>query len=112
MQLAAFVRQGCHAMPTDDRYSMLIGDMEQQEQDLLECLLRIDAGEPLDERAAALLDRLVQAGLVDSDGERLSLTYSGIQRCQSLQYRAAGDKAAGQVLDRRRADRDEDEDTP
>lgn len=81
-----------------NRYSMRIGNMGQQEMDLLECLQRIDRNEPLDERADALLGRLVRAGLVDSKNGVLTLTNGGISRCQSLQHRQAGDKAAAQVL--------------
>lgn len=94
-----------------DRYSMLIGDMGQQEEDLLECLQRIDRGEPLDERADALLGRLVRAGLVDSTDGVLTLTNGGISRCQSLQHRQAGDRASAQVLIDRAQSPEQDSDT-
>ena len=86
----------------DERYSILIRDMGQEEQDLLECLQRIDRGEKLDPRADALLGRLVMAGLVDSKDGVLSLTFAGIGRCQSLQHRTASDKAAATVLEDRK----------
>lgn len=82
----------------EERYSMRISDMGQQEKDLFECLLRINQGEPLDARAEPLVGRLVEAGLVDSDGATLTLTSAGIRRCQSLQHRLAGDEEAAQVL--------------
>lgn len=85
-------------MAEKERYSMRIGDIGQQELDLLECLIRIDSGAPLDDRAGALLQRLVDAGLVDSHGGELALTTAGIERSRSLQHRLAGDKDAARVL--------------
>ena len=85
-------------MPNEERFSMLIVDMEQPEKDLLECLLRINACEALDPRADALLGRLVRAGLVDSTNGVLALTTAGIRRCQSLQHRENADEAAARVL--------------
>ena len=66
--------------------------------DLLECLLRIDQNLSLDERASALLDRLVEGGLVDREGACLALTTAGIERCRSLQHRIASDEEAAKVL--------------
>lgn len=84
-------------MAENERYSMKVGNIGQQELDLLECLLRIDAQQPLDPRAGDMLTRLVEAGLVDSN-DGLSLTFAGIERCQSLKHRIAGDKEAAKVL--------------
>ncbi len=85
-------------MGSGERYSIEIGSMDQQERDLLECLLRISQGDPLDGRAEPLVDRLVRAGLVDvREGERV-LTSAGILRCQSLQHRQASDAEAAHVL--------------
>jgi hypothetical protein len=87
-------------MQMDDqaRYSIDVVAADQQQIDLLECLLRIDRGEPLDGRAAGLRDRLVEAGLVDSTEGGLRLTPAGIERCRSLQYRIASDREAAKVL--------------
>lgn len=96
----------------EERYSMQIGDMGQQEKDLLECLLRINNGEALDSRADALLGRLVRAGLVDSVGGIITLTSAGIRRCQSLQHREYSDDEAAQVLSDRQAQPDDDGPAP
>lgn len=80
------------------RYSMQIGNMGQNEMDLLECLLRIDAEKVLDARAGELRQRLLEAGLADQTGNKLRLTPAGIERCRSLQHRAAGDKEAAKIL--------------
>ena len=77
---------------------MEVGDISQQKLDLLECLLRIDMGLALDSRAGAMLERLVASGLVDRSGQTTTLTLAGIERCQSLQHRVAGDKEAVRVL--------------
>ncbi|MEN1973456.1 hypothetical protein WCE34_14195 [Luteimonas sp. MJ204] len=77
---------------------MKVGNIGQQELDLLECLIRIDAHQSLDHRADDMLMRLIEAGLVDSSSGSLRLTLSGIERCQSLQHRIAGDKDAAKVL--------------
>ncbi|RZA13981.1 MAG: hypothetical protein EOP93_19375 [Lysobacteraceae bacterium] len=82
----------------DDRYSMKIGNIGQQEIDLLECLVRIDLGQALDARAAGLCGRLIEGGLVRHSDEGLALTPAGIERCRSLQHRIAGDKEAARVL--------------
>jgi hypothetical protein len=81
-----------------ERYSMDVGRIGQQELDLLECLLRVDLGHALDPRAQAMLERLIEAGLVDTSSGATSLTFAGIERCQSLQHRIAGDKEAAKVL--------------
>ena len=83
---------------TDDRYSMKIGDIDQQEIDLLECLLRIDTGQALDARAGDMLRRLVEAGLVQESDSGLALTPGGIERCKSLQHRVAGDREAAKAI--------------
>ena len=85
-------------MPGKERYSMDVGRIGQQELDLLECLLRVDLGQALDPRAESMLDRLIEAGLVDTSSDRTTLTFAGIERCQSLQHRIAGDKEAAKVL--------------
>ena len=72
--------------------------MGQQELDLLECLLRIDRGHALDPRADGMRKRLIAAGLVDVRDGGLSLTVAGIERCQSLMHRLAGDREAAKVL--------------
>lgn len=82
----------------DQRYSMRIGNIGQQELDLLECLLRIDTRQALDARAADMRQRLIEAGLVQVRGDDLALTPAGIERCQSLQHRIAGDKEAAKVI--------------
>ncbi len=82
----------------DERYSMKIGDIGQQEIDLLECLVRIDLEQTLDARAAGMRVRLIEAGLVRESGNRLALTPAGIERCQSLQHRIAGDREAAKVI--------------
>ena len=83
---------------TDDRYSMKIRNMGQQEIDLLECLLRIDMGQALDARAADMRLRLIDAGLVQESGNGLALTPGGIERCKSLQHRVAGDREAAKAI--------------
>lgn len=85
-------------MADQGRYSMSVGNMGQQELDLLECLVRIDRGQALDPRADDMLMRLVEAGLVDSADGVLALTLAGIERCQSLMHRMAGDMEAAKVL--------------
>jgi hypothetical protein len=80
------------------RYSIEVVAADQQQLDLLECLMRIDRGEDLDGRAAALGARLVEAGLVDDLDGTLRLTPAGIERCRSLQYRMASDREAARVL--------------
>jgi hypothetical protein len=80
------------------RYSMNVGNIGQQEIDLLECLVRIDTGHALDPRSDEMLERLVEAGLVDRSDDGIRLTLAGIERCQSLQHRVAGDKEAAKVL--------------
>ena len=77
---------------------MDVGQISQQKLDLLECLLRIDMGLALDSRADAMLGRLIESGLVDRSAEETTLTTAGIERCQSLQHRIAGDKEAAKVL--------------
>jgi hypothetical protein len=86
------------AVAEDPRYSMDVVNMGQQELDLLECLQRIDRGQPLDARADDLLKRLVEAGLVDSSDGDLNLTIAGIERCHSLMHRISGDKEAANVV--------------
>ena len=81
-----------------ERYSMKVGNIGQQELDLLECLVRIDQRQSLDPRADDMLKRLIESGLVDSSNGDLSLTFAGIERCQSLKHRIAGDKEAAKVL--------------
>ena len=83
---------------TDDRYSMKIGNIGQQEIDLLECLLRIDMGQALDARAADMRLRLIDAGLVQEADNGLALTPAGIERCKSLQHRVAGDREAAKAI--------------
>ena len=80
------------------RYGMPVDHVNQQEIDLLECLLRIDQREALDCRAVSLCERLVDAGLVDRTERGLRLTAAGIARCQSLQHHMASDREAAKVL--------------
>ena len=82
----------------NERYSMRIGSIGQEEIDLLECLLRIDRRQALDTRAGSMRERLIEEGLVDGSDGKLTLTLAGIERCQSLQHRIAGDKEAAKVL--------------
>lgn len=82
----------------DGRYSIDVVAADQQQIDLLECLVRIDRGEALDGRAAGLRDRLIEAGLVDGMDGMLRLTPAGIERCRSLQHRIASDREAAKVL--------------
>jgi hypothetical protein len=77
---------------------MSVDQVNQQEIDLLECLLRIDQRVPLDQRAEGLRDRLIEAGLVDDTEHGLRLTFAGIERCQSLQHHMASDREAAKVL--------------
>lgn len=85
-------------MADQGRYSMSVGNMGQQELDLLECLIRIDRGQALDPRANEMLMRLIESGLVDAADGVLALTMAGIERCQSLMHRMAGDMEAAKVL--------------
>lgn len=85
-------------MTTDERYTMHVEHVNQQERDLLECLLRIDQREALDERANGLCQRLIEAGLVDPTLDGLRLTRAGIERCQSLQHHLACDREAARAL--------------
>jgi len=80
------------------RYSMPVKGMGPQNEDLLECLLRVDREEALDARSAGLVDRLLAGGLLERDGDRLALTSAGVERCRSLQHRVASDKEASKVL--------------
>ncbi len=82
----------------EDRYNMEVGNISQQKLDLLECLWRVDMELALDSRAGAMLERLIESGLVDRSGEKTTLTLAGIERCQSLQHHVAGDKEAINVL--------------
>jgi hypothetical protein len=88
-------------MSDKERYSMRITDIGQHELDLLECLLRIDAGGKVDPRADSMVERLIDAGLANSEDGRLTLTYAGVERTQSLQHRVAGDGEAAKVLNQR-----------
>ena len=85
-------------MTKRDRFSRSIHNIDSQDLDLLECLMRIDQHRPLDEQADGLLDRLVEGGLVDREHKDLSLTPAGVERCRSLQHRVASDKEAAKVL--------------
>lgn len=85
-------------MASGKRYAMSVGDIGQQELDLLECLVRIDQGQRLDSRADDMFDRLVEAGLVDDDNGDPRLTLAGIERCRSLKHRVASDREAAKVL--------------
>jgi hypothetical protein len=100
--LAFMIAPACNrpgkAHMNDDRYSMKIGNIGQQEIDLLECLLRIDLGQALDARAADMCRRLIEAGLVQDSDDGLVLTPAGIERCRSLKHRVAGDKEAARVI--------------
>ncbi len=84
-------------MVDEERYSIAVVAASQQQIDLLECLVRIDRGEPLDCRASALKDRLVESGLVDEVEGTLRLTSAGIERCRSLQFRVSSDREAARV---------------
>lgn len=86
------------ALPKKSRYSMPIRGMGSQSADLLECLLRIDREEPLDERSEGLMERLLAGGLLERRNGRLVLTSAGIERCRSLQLRASSDKEAVKIL--------------
>ena len=77
---------------------MKVGNIGQEELDLLECLIRVDQRQSLDPRADDMLMRLIESGLVDSSNGDLSLTFAGIERTQSLKHRVAGDKEAAKVL--------------
>jgi len=85
----------------EGRYSGTVGHMGSDDLDLLECLLRIDLHEAVDERAHALVARIVDAGLADRNAEGLSLTHAGVQRCKSLQHRVASDAEAMRLLRQR-----------
>lgn len=83
------------------RYSGTVGHMGGDDIDLLECLLRIDLHQAMDDRAHGLIDRIVDAGLADRQGDELSLTHAGVQRCKSLQHRVASDQEAVRQLQQR-----------
>lgn len=85
----------------EGRYAGVVGHMDGDDIDLLECLLRIDLHEPVDDRAHGLIDRIVDAGLADRQADELSLTHAGVQRCKSLQHRAASDQEAVHLLKQR-----------
>ena len=85
-------------MIDEERYAIDVVAADQQQIDLLECLIRIDRGEALDGRASALRGRLVEAGLVDETNGVLRLTPAGIERCRSLQHRIASDREAARIL--------------
>lgn len=87
--------------PGTGRYSGTVGDIGADELDLLECLLRIDLRQGLDERASGLATRIVAAGLANEGADGLSLTHAGVERCKSLQHRLASDQEAARVLLRR-----------
>lgn len=44
-------------MAESERYSMKVGNIEQQELDLLECLIKIDSHQSLDPRASDMLTK-------------------------------------------------------
>ena len=84
------------------RFTIGVDPIDSQELDLLECLVRVDSGTPLDLRAGDLLDRLIDGGLVDrSDEGTLSLTTAGIDRCRSLHLHVLSDTEAAKVLEER-----------
>ncbi|UHQ19075.1 hypothetical protein LVB87_12915 [Lysobacter sp. KIS68-7] len=84
------------------RFSIDIQPIDPQELDLLECLVRIDQGATLDMRAESLLERLVDAGMVDrSEDGVLALTRAGVDRCRSIHMRVASDAEATKVLEDR-----------
>ena len=84
------------------RFSIDILPIDPQELDLLERLVRIDQGSTLDMRAEPLLERLVDAGLVDrSEDGALALTRAGVDRCRSIQMRVTSDAEATKVLEDR-----------
>ena len=85
-------------MADSERYSAAVESISRDQLDIFECLIRIDRREPLDGRAGALLERLIDGGLVDRSGTTLSLTAAGVERCRSLQHRLASDKEAARVL--------------
>ena len=85
-------------MSKHDRFSRSIHNINSQDLDLLECLLRIDLQQRLDSRAEDLVDRLVEGGLVDKENGGLKLTAAGVERCRSLQHRVASDEEAAKVL--------------
>jgi hypothetical protein len=85
-------------MTKRERFSRSIHNIDSQDLDLLECLLRIDLQQPLDERAGNLIDRLVEGGLVDRENGDLKLTPAGVERCRSLQHRVSSDQEAAKVL--------------
>jgi hypothetical protein len=70
---------------------------------LLDVLQRIDQGHPPGKHAQALRGRLIDAALaaLDEDGNELSLTDAGVERCKSLRHRVAADAEAAQVIKER-----------
>ena len=85
-------------MADSERYGAVVEPIPRDQLDLFECLIRIDHGEALDGRADALLERLIDGGLVDRMGTTLTLTVAGVERCRSLQHRIASDREAARVL--------------
>ncbi|MFD0320065.1 hypothetical protein [Lysobacter gummosus] len=61
------------------------------------------SGQAPGRHASALRDRLIDAALaqLDEDGDTLSLTDAGVERCKSLRHRVAADAEAAQVIKER-----------
>lgn len=68
---------------------------------LLDVLQRIDQGHPPGHHASGLRQRLIDSALAvadEGDGDHLSLTDAGVERCKSLRHRVAADAEAAQLL--------------
>lgn len=69
-----------------------------EELGLLDVLLRIDQGYAPGPHSGPIADRLIDAGLAESDESHLRLTEAGIERCKALRHRVAADAEAALVL--------------
>jgi len=72
-----------------------------EELGLLDVLHRIDQGQAPDPHSRQLRERLIEAGLVEVEGEHLVLTEAGVERCKGLRHRVAADAEAALVLQER-----------
>ncbi len=73
-----------------------------EELALLEALVEVDEASKEQLRIKALNERLVDAGLVETDaGGELKLTDAGVERAKSLHHRVRADKEAAEILKQR-----------
>jgi hypothetical protein len=84
-------------------WSIVVDPISLEDLALLDVLQRIDQGQAPGRHASDLRDRLIDAALaqLDEDGDTLSLTDAGVERCKSLRHRVAADAEAAQVIKER-----------